>query len=277
MCAPVLTPVPSFLFPTGVAAVMLRVVCPRCAREILAFPQSAGRAGQCACGASFAVPGAPARRPPSTRAAVLLVAAAIAVGLTGGLWPGKRSAAARQPASASPAEGPGHADLGRAGPPALPALPPSLAAALRPPGGGPKPRPSEPPVVASLSARDLLRLYQGDPAAADARYRGRTIRVRGELAPPPPGGEGGYVAGLVTFGAEEVPPAAYPEPVLSRAGVLLRAAPTRLVDFHPFPSGSSVEVVGRCAGWRRDEPTYLGTVVVLEDCRVTAAPGSARP
>src|SRR5690242_20198004 len=103
---------------------LLRVVCPQCACEIFALPQSAGKVGQCACGGTFVVPPAPGgRRPLSNRAAGVLVVAAVGVGLTAGFWPGKRPAAARQPASAPLAEALAPAAIGRVQPPALPSLP----------------------------------------------------------------------------------------------------------------------------------------------------------
>src|SRR5207244_11282343 len=111
-----------------------------------------------------------------------------------------------------------------------------------------------PPPPPYLSARDLLLHFQRDAGGAEAHYRGQTVRVRGEVAPPPEAEEG-YVAGLVTFGTGEVPPAAYPAPVLSRVGVLLRAAPARQADFRALPGGAAVEVEGRCAGWRPDPST----------------------
>ncbi len=250
---------------------LLRVVCPKCACEIFALPQSAGKVGQCACGGSFVVPGAPARRAPSNRTAVLLVAAAVGVGLTAGFLPGKRSAAARPQEAAPLAEG--AADIGQAGPPALPALSPGQAVPPRSPAVEKTPAPSspEPAPTPSLSARDLLLLCKGAAGGAAAHYRGRIVRVRGELAPPA-GAEDGYVAGLVTFGAEELPPAAYPEPVPSRAGVLLRAAPSRQAEFRALASGAAVEVEGRCAGFRADPSAYLGVVLVLEDCRLVTLP-----
>ncbi len=252
----------------------LRVACPHCAREIFALPESAGKVGHCACGGSFAVPAAPARRPPSTRTAALLVAAAVGVGLTAGLLPGKRSAAARQDTPPSATEGPGATDVGRAGPPALPSLPggQAIRSASLALGGSPEPSSPGPAPMPTLSARDLFLLYQQDPAGADARYHGRRVWAHGELAPPPAGAEDGCVAGLVTFGAEEVPPAAYPDPVPSRAGVLLRATPPRQADFRALPGGSAVAVEGRCVGWRADPGAHGGGLVVLEDCRLVVRP-----
>jgi hypothetical protein len=199
------------------------------------------------------------------------VAAAVGVGLTAGFWPGKRSAASQRPADQL-AQGAGPADLGRAGPAAFPSLPTGDAAP--PSGAGTLPSPSSAavPPTPSIGARDLLLLGQSDPDGADARYRGRVVRVRGELAPPPAGAGEGYAAGLLTFWAGEVPPAVYPEPLLSRAGVLLRAEPSRQTDFRALPAGAAVEVEGRCAGWRPDPSTYLGAVVVLEDCRLVPRP-----
>jgi hypothetical protein len=251
---------------------MLRVVCPQCAREIFALPQSAGKVGQCSCGEKLAIPQGPSPpggRPLSTRAATLLIAAGIGAGLAAGLLPGKRSTAAPQHALAALAEGPGPANVG--GPsavtlssPAGPALPASLEPA--------RPLASPPPAPPTISARELFRLYRDNPAKADALYRGRVIRIRGQVADAPPGDEGAWVAGLVTFEAEEVPPAAYPEPVHSRAGVLLRAEPSRQGEFRALVSGGAVEVEGRCAGRRPDPSVHLGAAVVLEDCRLLPAP-----
>jgi hypothetical protein len=246
---------------------LLRVVCPQCASEIFALPQSAGKVGHCACGGSFVVPTAPAGWRLSNRAAVLLVAAAVGVGLTAGVWPGKRPAA-RQLASAPLAEGPVLADVARVEPPAISSLPLAPAPPAQSPAAGGAPAPtSQPPALPSLNARDLFRLFKDNPAGADARYRGRTVRVRGELALPSEA-EDGDAAGLVTFGAEEVPPTAYPEPVPSRVGVLLRAAPSRQTAFRALPSGAAVEVEGRCTGWRADPSAHGGGLVVLEDCRL---------
>jgi hypothetical protein len=251
---------------------MLRVVCPQCAREIFALPQSAGKVGQCSCGEKLAVPGAPqapARRPLSTRATALLIAAGVGVGLAAGLLPGKRSTAAPQHALAALEEDPGPANVGGPSPvtlssPAAPALP----VALEPE----RPLASPPPAPPTISARKLFKLYRDNPAKADELYGGRVIRVRGQVVEAPLGEEGAWVAGLVTFEAEEVPPAAYPEPVPSRAGVLLRAEPTRQGELRALVSGGAVEVEGRCAGWRPDPSVHLGAAVVLEDCRLLPSP-----
>jgi hypothetical protein len=140
-----------------------------------------------------------------------------------------------------------------------PALPAGVASAR--PVGSPS---LSPP---SLIARGLFLLYRDDPAKADELYRGRIIRVHGQVADAPPGADGDCVAGLITFEAEELPPAAYPEPVLSRAGVLLRASPSRKAEFQSL-GGGAVEVEGRCAGRRPDPSAHFGAVVVLEDCRI---------
>jgi hypothetical protein len=250
---------------------MLRVVCPQCAREIFALPQSAGKVGRCACGESLAVPAQPARRPLSTRAAALLFTATVGAGLAAGLLPGKRSAAAPQNALAA-LEGPGPANVG--GPSAAAPAPPlgSPAGPALPAVEPARPLASPPPPPPSLGARDLFLLYREGPAQADGLYRGRIIRVRGQVADALPGEDGGCVAGLVTFEAEELPPAAYPEPVPSRAGVLLWASPSRQAEFRALRGGAAVEVEGRCAGWRPDPSAHLGAVVVLEDCRLIPLP-----
>jgi hypothetical protein len=246
---------------------MLRVVCPNCAREIFALPQSAGKVGRCACGASLTVPARSARRPLSTRAATLLIVTGIGVGLAAGLLPGKRSVAAPQQNLAAVADEPGPANL--SGPSAAPA--PTLARPAVPAGTAGEPvRPlgSPPPAPPSLAARDLFLLFRDDAARAGDLYRGRIIRAHGQVADAPPGEDGAYVAGLVTFEAAELPPAAYPAPVPSRAGVLLRASPSRQAAFRTFPSGTAVEVEGRCAGWVPDPSAPFGAVVVLDECRL---------
>jgi hypothetical protein len=192
----------------------------------------------------------------------LLIAASIGAGLAGGAFTGRRSAAP-QPAPADLAEGPGAANV--SGPTTLDKNP--VAAVLPEVAEPARPVAPVPPAPPAISARELFRLYQESLAQADERYRGRVVRVRGQVTPAP-GDEGICVAGLVTFEPEELPPAAYPEPVRSLVGVLLRAGPSRRADFQALDSGAAVEVEGRCAGWRPGPTAHLGGVVVLEDCRL---------
>jgi hypothetical protein len=248
---------------------MLRVVCPQCDREIFALPQSAGKVGQCACGGQFAVPSdsaSPARRRLSVSAVALLIAASIGAGLSGGSFTGRRSAA--PPPSAALDDGPVPSGPGEAA-----ALAPAPAPPAEPPAVERTPPPASPssPAPASFDARGLFLRYRDNPRKADELYWGKTIRVRGQLAHLQPDSEGGGEAGLVTFGAEEVPIAAYPNPVFSRAGVLLRAESSRRAELQAVESAAPVEVEGRCAGWRPDPSAHLGGVVVLEGCRLIPA------
>jgi hypothetical protein len=244
---------------------MLRVVCPQCDREIFALPQSAGKVGQCACGGQFSVPrdsASPARRRLSVSAAALLIAASIGAGLSGGSFTGRRSAA--PPPSAALDGGPVPSVPGETAALAPAPVPPAVERTL-PPAAPSSPAP------ASVDARDFFLRYRDNPLKADELYQGRTIRVRGQLAHLQPDGDGGGEAGLVTFGAEEVPIAAYPKPVFSRAGVLLRAEPSWRAELQAVESAAPVEVEGRCAGWRPDSSAHLSGVVVLEGCRLIHA------
>jgi hypothetical protein len=197
----------------------------------------------------------------------LLIAASIGAGLAGGAFTGRRSAAP-QPTLAALTEEPGPANV------ADPTAPGSSPVVLASTGGLEPARPiaSSPPAPPALSARELFRLYRESPVQADERYRGRVVRARGQLAHAPHREEDVCVAGLVTFEPEELPPAAYPEPTRSQAGVLLQVGPSGRADFQALGSGAAVEVEGRCAGWRPDPAAHLGGVVVLEGCRLIPAP-----
>ena len=143
-----------------------------------------------------------------------------------------------------------------------------------PGSGGPtatRPAATAPPAVA-VTAMDLYTAYRdGNPAAADAKYLGKTLRVSGTVLDIEQGPGDGYTVGfdtgpnVVASGVALKAAVAAPLPASERAA----AAKMRFRD--------EVTVVGRCEGKRESSRRMGGILIPLADARVVSHTRGGKP
>lgn len=123
--------------------------------------------------------------------------------------------------------------------------------------------PAGPEPELTVAAEQLFRDYRdGDPKAADAKYVGKVVKVRGRVHAVEPNGDGflvGVETGPTTIGGSTQKAA-----VVGAVGASAKEAVGKMKP------GDDVVLIGKCGGKEADEARKGGIKITLADARVDA-------